>query len=90
MIHGNMAKLSAQKSASNILIKKRESNSSNETPVSANINNDINQQVKTGKIIFNSKKTSEKQGQYSPNYFPYYYYFDFCLIFFVHYLYSYY
>ena len=66
-LNGNMAKLSAQKSASNILIKKRESNSSNETPVSANINNDINQKVKTGKIIFNSKKTSEKQGQYSPN-----------------------
>jgi len=66
-LNGNMAKLSAQKSASNILIKKRESNSSNETPVSANINNDINQQVKTGKIIFNSKKSSEKQGQYSPN-----------------------
>ena len=58
-------RLSGQKSASNILIKKRESNKSNESPVSANINNDINQQVKIGKVIFNSKK--DDKGQFSPN-----------------------
>ena len=59
-------KLGGQKSASNILIKKRESNKSNESPVSANINNDINQQVKIGKVIFNSKIKGDK-GPFSPN-----------------------
>ena len=58
-------RLTGQKSASNILLRKRESNKSNETPVSDNINNDKNKQMKIGKIVFNSKK-SEK-GQFSPN-----------------------
>ena len=66
-LNGNNVKLSAQKSASNILIKKRDSNNSNEIPICVNINNDINQQMKKGKIVFNSKKNSEKQGPFSPN-----------------------
>ena len=63
------SKLTGQRSASNLLIKKRESNKSNksnESPVSANINNDINQQVKIGKVIYNSKMKVEK-GQFTPN-----------------------
>jgi len=59
--NGNLSRLSNQKSASNILIKKRESNQSNESPMSLNINNDINQQMKIGNIVFNSKiKTASK------------------------------
>ena len=64
--NGNLSRLSNQKSASNILIKKRESNLSNESPMSLNINNDINQQMKIGNIVFNSKIKTEK-GQYTPN-----------------------
>ena len=64
--NGNLSRLSNQKSASNILIKKRESNQSNESPMSLNINNDINQQMKIGNIVFNSKIKTEK-GQYTPN-----------------------
>ena len=46
--------------------QKRESNKSNESPVSANNYDNINEQMKIGNIIFNSKIKSEK-GQYSPN-----------------------
>jgi hypothetical protein len=62
----NLARLSNQKSAGNILIKKRESNKSNESPISMNINNDMNQQIKIGNVVFNSKIKAEK-GQFTPN-----------------------
>ena len=58
-------RLTGQKSASNLLIRRRESGKSNETPISVNINNETNKQIKIGNIIFNSKK-SEK-GPNSPN-----------------------
>ena len=58
-------RLTGQKSASNLLIRRRESGKSNETPISVNINNEMNKQIKIGNIIFNSKK-SEK-GPNSPN-----------------------
>ena len=64
--NSNLARLSNQKSAGNILIKKRESNKSNESPITMNINNDMNQQIKIGNVVFNSKIKSEK-GQYTPN-----------------------
>ena len=64
--NSNLARLSNQKSAGNILIKKRESNKSNESPMSMNINNDMNQQIKIGNVVFNSKIKSEK-GQFTPN-----------------------
>jgi len=64
--NGNLSKLSNQKSAGNILIKKRESNKSNESPKSLNINNDIDHQMKIGKVVFNSKIKTEK-GQFTPN-----------------------
>ena len=54
-------RLSGQKSASNIVLRKRESNKSNETPVSATVNNEM----KIGKVIFNSKKSDKVQG--TPN-----------------------
>ena len=59
------SRLTGQKSASNILLKKRGSNKSNETPVSDNINNEQNKQMKIGKVVFNSKKSDK--GQFSPN-----------------------
>ena len=52
-------KLTGQKSASNLLIRKRESGKSNETPISVNINNEMNKQIKIGNIIFNSKKNEK-------------------------------
>ena len=65
-LNGNLGKLTNQRSEGNLLLKKRESNKSNESPVSANNYDNINEQMKIGNIIFNSKIKSEK-GQYSPN-----------------------